>query len=207
MAVLGNLAIAEALKADRIVISPFKEANLTSCAYDITLGQNIIRQGPEHGIGLDNHTLGPLFIDPWDEVSAKRLWCPKVETSTDAIYIASHEFILAHTEEFIGTRPGSGLTTMMKARSSIGRNGISICRCAGLGDEGFFNRYTMEIINHTDYTIRLKVGARIGQIVFMRVEGSSINYQGKYQGCQDLDTLIETWTPDQMRPKMWMDDH
>jgi hypothetical protein len=33
------------------------------------------------------------------------------------------------------------VTTMMKARSSLGRNFIEICKCAGWGDVGYINRW------------------------------------------------------------------
>jgi hypothetical protein len=37
--------------------------------------------------------------------------------------------ILGHTNEFLGGR--GSVTTMMKARSSMGRNFIEVCKCAG----------------------------------------------------------------------------
>lgn len=56
---------------------------------------------------------------------------------------------------------------MMKARSSIGRNFIEVCKCAGWGDVGYINRWTMEITNNSShYAIPLVVGRRIGQIIF-----------------------------------------
>lgn len=50
------------------------------------------------------------------------------------IWVAPGETILGHTEEFIGGR--HNVTTMMKARSSMGRNFIEVCKCAGWGDVG-----------------------------------------------------------------------
>lgn len=46
------------------------------------------------------------------------------------IWIKPGETILCHTNEFIGGR--SSVTTMMKARSSMGRNFIEVCKCAGI---------------------------------------------------------------------------
>lgn len=60
----------------------------------------------------------------------------------------------------------------MKARSSLGRNFIEICKCAGWGDVGYVNRWTMEITNNSRYyTIPLVVGRRVAQIVFFETEG------------------------------------
>ena len=42
------------------------------------------------------------------------------------IWIQPGETILAHTQEFIGGR--GSVTTMMKARSSLGRNFIEVCK-------------------------------------------------------------------------------
>ena len=81
------------------------------------------------------------------------------------ILLEPGETILAHTNEFIG---GKGeVTTMMKARSSVGRNFIEVCKCAGWGDVGYVNRWAMEITNNSrHYTIPLVVGRRVAQIVF-----------------------------------------
>lgn len=62
---------------------------------------------------------------------------------------------------------------MMKARSSLGRNFIEVCKCAGWGDVGYINRWTMEITNNSRYySIPLVVGRRIAQIVFFDTEGT-----------------------------------
>ena len=37
----------------------------------------------------------------------------------------------------------------MQARSSLGRSYIEVCKCAGMGDVGFCNRWTMEITNNS----------------------------------------------------------
>ena len=50
----------------------------------------------------------------------------------EIIWIAPGETILGHTNEFIGGT--ESVTTMMKARSSMGRNFIEVCKCAGWGD-------------------------------------------------------------------------
>lgn len=55
------------------------------------------------------------------------------------IWITPGETILAHTNEFIGGC--KSVTTMMKARSSLGRNFIEVCKCAGWGDVGYINRW------------------------------------------------------------------
>jgi len=136
--------------------------------------------------------------------------------------------ILAHTNEFIGGR--KNITTMMKARSSLGRSFIEICKCAGWGDVGFYNKYTMEVTNNSEfYTVPLVVGERVAQIIFFRVEGygengdtdsstkyTSMSHGGKYQSGDILpDSFSEydskiiqklngLWSgPSQMLPKLY----
>jgi len=123
------------------------------------------------------------------------------------IWIKPGETILCHTNEYIGGR--DTVTTMMKARSSLGRNFIEICKCAGWGDIGYINRWTMEITNNSRYySIPLVVGRRVAQIVFFDTEGiieDSYEIKGKYQNTRDVEELKKTWSPSEMLPKMFKD--
>jgi dCTP deaminase len=130
------------------------------------------------------------------------------------IWLAPGETILGHTEEFIGGK--NIVTTMMKARSSTGRNFITVCRCAGWGDVGYINRWTMEITNNSRfYHIPLVVGRRVAQMAFFEVEPieTKDKYGGhyhskedsKYQSTLDLKSLRKGWKPADMLPKMWKD--
>lgn len=124
------------------------------------------------------------------------------------IWISPGETILAHTNEFLGGR--KSVTTMMKARSSLGRNFIEVCKCAGWGDVGYVNRWTMEITNNSrHYAIPLVIGRRVAQIVFFDTEGTledrSYTDTGKYQSGKDLQKLKEDWRPENMLPRMYND--
>ena len=123
------------------------------------------------------------------------------------IWISPVESILAHTIEFIGGR--TTVTTMMKARSSMGRNFIEVCKCAGWGDIGYVNRWTMEITNNSrNYSIPLVVGRRIAQIVFFDSDGTDgTDYAkgGKYQSSLDVNEVKKMWTPYDMLPRMYLD--
>ncbi len=125
------------------------------------------------------------------------------------IFIFPKETILAHTQEFIGGR--NTVTTMMKARSSLGRNFIEVCKCAGWGDVGYINRWTMEITNNSTYRIiPLVVGRRMAQMIFFDVgtiEGEDYTKAAysKYQSSHDLEQTRISWTPSQMIPKMHLD--
>src|SRR5260221_14631163 len=68
----------------------------------------------------------------------------------------------------------------MYSRSTVARSGLSVCRCAGVGDVGYISRWTMEISNHTQTTIWVPVGFRICQLTFEYVGETLKEYHGKY---------------------------
>ena len=125
------------------------------------------------------------------------------------ILLKPGETILAHTNEYIGGK--NHITTMMKARSSMGRSFIEVCKCAGWGDVGYVNRWTMEITNNSrNYSIPLVVGRRIAQIIFFETGPILAADYGeitdsKYQKSTDLNIIKKTWKPTDMLPKLYKD--
>jgi len=116
------------------------------------------------------------------------------------------ENILTHTLEFIGGNQRIG--TSMQARSSLGRSHVSVCRCAGWGDPGYVNRWTMEVTNNSEHhPIILVVGRRVAQIVFWEVAPVSESYggSGKYQSGGDIDEIMRNWQPEAMLPRLYLD--
>ena len=96
----------------------------------------------------------------------------------------------------------------MQARSSLGRSNITVCRCAGWGDPGYFNRWTMEITNNSqNHSVVLVVGRRVAQIVFWEVNAVEGSYQdkGKYQTSSDLEQVKSLWEPSMMLPQLYLD--
>ena len=95
----------------------------------------------------------------------------------------------------------------MQARSTTGRIGISACYCAGWGDPGYINRWTMEIhnLNEREHIV-LPVGYRIAQIVFSTTGPVATEYakaSGNYQSSasDDLAAIKATWRPEMMLPR------
>lgn len=193
---LSDRNILDLLDEGSIVIDPFKRENLKTTSYDVTLGKYYYRE---------TNQPNSFMYDPWNEQDVRGVW--QLCEADKMIMLRPHETILAHTEEFVGGR--GHVTTMMKARSSIGRNFIEVCKCAGWGDVGYVNRWTMEITNNSNnYIIPLRVGARIAQIVFFLVDppiGDTYEVSGKYQTSSSLEVLRASWRPDQMLPKLWKD--
>ena len=179
MALSDRQILKEMDKGD-IIIHPFNKMHLSTSSYDVSLGKYYFRERsskyhlPIYNIWSKSHTNHVWGTEPFLAEPAKNVF-RKLNFSWDGIspndkiiLLDPGETILAHTNEFIG---GKGhITTMMKARSSIGRNFIEVCKCAGWGDVGYINRWTMEITNNSShYAIPLVVGRRIGQIIFLKL--------------------------------------
>lgn len=216
---LSDTAIKRHLDLGNIVIDPFDSQNLGNASCDVTLGMWYFReQKPKNG---------PTIYNPYSEKDVERVWgkakqAEPVRDWTEGTYIRDlrgidpdefvilihpGETLLCHTNEFIGGAGGI-VTTMMKARSSMGRNFIEICKCAGWGDVGFINRWTMELTNNSQfYTIPLIVGRRVAQITFFEVEPTEVTYGkvGKYQTGSTLDEVKKSWEPEAMLPHMFAD--
>jgi len=215
---LSDKAIMRYMQNGKIIIEPFQLDNLSTSSYDVTLGEYYYRESdPEPGFGIYNPFCETHVHRVWGEPQRAELveeWSHRVNIKLEnirdddrVIWIKPGETILCHTNEFIGGK--ETVTTMMKARSSLGRNFIEICKCAGWGDVGYINRWTMEITNNSRYySIPLVVGRRVAQIVFFDTEGiieHSYEKEGKYQSTGSIDELKMKWSPSDMLPKMFKD--
>lgn len=139
---LSDRAILEHMQRGTVVIRPFVRANLSTSSYDVTLGSCYYRETPpESGSSTLYNPFSRAMVERvWggvctaeraDEWAARAAVAPLENIAPDdrVIVLAPGETILAHTNEFIGGR--GRVNTMMKARSSLGRNFIEVCKCAG----------------------------------------------------------------------------
>jgi deoxycytidine triphosphate deaminase len=181
--ILGAAAIHDALHEGAILCDP-APARIEGAHIDITLGR--FSWVAQLFIGDSRLTLATA--DP------ARLFAP--EEAQERVLIPPHGFILAHTEEYIGTAPGSGLVPMLHTRSTLARWGLSVCTAnAGQGDEGYCSRWTLEIVNPHPVAVALPVGGRIGAITFHRVQGAAPAYEGRY------NVPRPAWEPSSMLPR------
>lgn len=237
---LGYHAIIDEYTARNIIIYPFDVTKVKSSSYDVHLADCYFEEQPSNCTSLDSTGSIPIY-NLYSETEVRRVWgnpkramtCNELSISLEGvqpdekiILLRPGHTVLAHTMEFIGGR--SNITTMMKARSSFGRNFIEVCKCAGWGDVGYYNRWTMEITNNSrNYTIPLVVGRPIAQLIFFYVSGSSSSSEGsttnytstqhgnKYQSSDILPPefpnysteivkkLESLWNPENMLPKLY----
>lgn len=217
---LSDRAILRHMKLGNIVIDPFKRENLGTVSYDLSVGRYFYRE--------QHPRLGRRLFNPYNQQHVERVWGQPQEAvlaselisfygpqewdgispDDSVILVDPGETILAHTEEFIGGTGGI-ITTMMHARSSTGRVFIEVCKCAGWGDVGYTNRWTMEITNNSShYTIPLVVGRRIAQMSFFQVEpilAEDYVASGHYQETDNLEQLRVGWRPQMMLPRLPFD--
>ena len=164
---LSDKEILYEMQQKNIVITPFDKRQLGTNSYDVRLGEFIARRGNSN----------QKSMDVFNENDIKMYW--KIFKAVDLVLLFPNETVLGHTQEIIGGK--NNIATKMNARNSLGRCGISVCKCAGFGDVGYINKWTMELTNHLDIAVALKVGMRIAQISFFKVGETLKQYLGKYQ--------------------------
>lgn len=214
--VLSDLEILKRHDAGEIIIHPFNREDLGAASYDVRLGENFYEAAYEAGVGggifniygkYEVHRVWGNARTAARAFVLKRSW-PKanwhnIDDDDLIVLLRSRANLLCHTQEFIGARANA--TTMMKARSSVGRSLVNVCSCAGMGDPGYVNRWTMEIYNRSKFDIPLVVGRRIAQIVFFDTGPTDKVYSGKYQDTLDIKTITDSWVPEMMLPRLYLD--
>lgn len=178
MCILTKQEIIEERDKGMVIIEPFTPENLAPNSYDVTIGEWYVLPRKD----LPSQVV--LFQD--------NMWERPQKTTTGFIPVPARATILAHTREAVGGV--KYITTEMKCRSTVGRSLLAVCKCAGWGDVGFRQVWTMEITNFSDSDILIPVGSRVAQIVFFRTKEvpPEDEYRGQYEA--------QEWTPEMMLP-------
>ena len=175
---LGRKAILKELHKGNIVISPFYINQLGPNSYDVRLGE---------------YSFCEKRFEIYIDITKQSIWDPTVKLNKDFILLNPGDYILATTQEIIGAK--SKFSTLLKARSTVARQGLQVCASAGFGDVGYVNHWTLEIKNDSSQYLKIPIGIRIAQISFYEVKGENGTYEGAYK--QQLK-----WDPTQMLPKL-----
>lgn len=215
-AILSDLEIIEEYKLGNIIIEPYNRDRIGPNSLDVTMGENFYIANPTEvrylnsengesiakywGVSKDsNANYGAIkAFEVNTKEEAKDYY---VSVGTKIILLKPNELVLGHTNELIGGK--YQITTSMDARSTKGRCGYSVCKCAGKGDVGYFERWTMEIQNHAEVPQVIEVGTTCAQITFTRTGPVERSYEtrGQYQQQNSIDDMIKNWTPLKMIPK------
>jgi dCTP deaminase len=222
--VYSNTEIRQGIKDKHIVVYPYNPRHVNTSSIDVTLGEwyynansashRMSVYDPYDEESVKEHFGEPRQAEPLGEIrarlrsmgdSASKL-VAMLDDDHPAILLQPGRRILGHTHEFIGIKPPG--TSSMQARSSTGRNGVVVCMCAGWGDSGFVNRWTMEIGNVNLVPTILPIGMRIAQIVLYHtgaVEGEYATDTGSYQqhAANNFDEIVRAWRPWHMLPRSY----
>jgi len=191
MSVLGTEAINSAIAGGEIIVDPFLPELVSINSVDVRLGPELyMLRGNSGGAPKINNLYDPpedryILLEPLrvygssehtdlhiegDNVFTSAPVCPRGEHVPG--WILNPGFHLGSTIEAIGTSAESGLIPDMNAKSTMGRNGLTVARCAGRGDVGYAARWTLGI--HVTVPTLLCVGTVVGQVRFTRCEGGGV---------------------------------
>jgi dCTP deaminase len=182
--ILGNEAIKLYRESNQILIEPFNEFKLQGNSYDVSLDDVFVEFDPEqynNSIDLTN----------WDPKRAAK--CVK-----GAFWLQAGRRCLARTFEKIGSQ-STKVVPMIASKSSWARSGLEVCSCAGFGDCGYADHWTLEIFNKNRFSVVLKPGMIIAQVYFQEVYMCSKLYQSKYNSHELPD--VEKMLPKRIKVK------
>ncbi len=129
------------------------------------------------GVDLRIDKLYALTSNAYLGVDKREL--PEVkEVKGEVFSIKPGEYYLCTTMERVNMP--LDLIAFIYQRSTLFRSGISLK--TAVVDPGYRGILTIGMKNDSAVEFKIERGARIAQIVFSRIKGSSIAYNGRYQG-------------------------
>lgn len=193
--ILCREAILEKRESGHIVIEPFEASLVGINSVDVRLGPDLfaLRRRPFRDLYSDTS-------DQWERVETvpagairaqnPDFRAPSLHDDDPCFVLDSGGFYLATTLEAIGARAlangaagGRAIVPEMKARSTVGRQGLTVALCAGLGDVGYVSRWALEVRVVDCGSVVVAVGTPIAQVVFHEASPTDAAYGGatRYQ--------------------------
>lgn len=170
---------------------PLKDVQIQPASVDLTLGPTFVE--------FTQPLVGPNGIEAIDPT----LQVPPGWTVTygvlagDGYYtLKPGAFVLATTIEKVSIGPT--IAARVEGKSSLGRLGLVVHATAGFIDPGFTGNITLELTNFNPRPIILRLGMKICQLSFYKMEGRVARPYGhpdlnsKYQG-QIGTTTSRSW--------------
>lgn len=157
--ILTGKKIKKEVKANKIILRPFLNKNITTNSYDLTLGKKYLSYTSK-------------ILDPSKENKYLIKKIPK-----KGLLLKKGCFVLGHSNETVGS---NFYVPIIHARSSIARLGLFIHVTADLIDIGSIGNITFQL--YSTKNIKIYPGMKIGQVSFWKPKGKIRLYKGKYQG-------------------------
>lgn len=170
--ILSDIDIKAAIVEGRIKIDPLPSpGDIQAASLDVHLGNHffVLKDAPPFWQCISTHT------DNSD--------CFYEATTNQNIVIPPHGLVLAGVSENLTL--SNDLACQVGGKSSLGRLGLQVHATAGWVDPGWSGYLTLELTNLTDWPIRVYVGDKIAQLIFMQLfSPARKTYNGKYQNAE-----------------------
>lgn len=168
--VLSRNAILAAIKRKDIAITPFEEKNVGAVSVDLRLGDRL-----------------RVFVRERKTFTIEEAayFSPSFQKNTKLVKIGKEGYLLKPGHMVLGTtleriRLCGKIRGELEGRSRFARMGLMVHISSSLVQPGVDNVQVLEILNASPFSLVLKPGERVCQILFERVEGAA-EYSGKFK--------------------------
>ncbi|MCD6564076.1 MAG: dCTP deaminase [Thermoproteales archaeon] len=157
--ILGRYEILKLVKEKRL-IENFFEKSLQQAGYDLRI-----------------KTAYRIKGEPYLKGEERIL--PNIEEITeDPIIIYPNEYLLMETMEKVNMP--LDLAAIVFPRTTLFRMGLGLRN--GVIDPGYVGSLVFGLKNESSLTVKIKKKSRVAQIIFLKVQGKTIPYEGVYKG-------------------------
>lgn len=176
--ILSNEAIKKAINEGIIEIDPLPpldETMLDTTALNLRLGN--VLSVPKKSLSLSFDLKKGKIID------TLRIVYEQKEIPSDGYPLEPYQFVLANTMEHITLNIKQGkpcYAARVEGKSSLARCGLMIHFTAPTIHAGFSGTITLELMNLGQYSIILRPGMQICQLIFEAVEGEIILRESQF---------------------------
>ncbi|MEN5433770.1 hypothetical protein ABE545_09020 [Sphingobacterium faecium] len=143
------------------------EKNFDNNSISLSLDNTIIRF-------IGNETNEIIYGDDFPE----ELYIQEELKSSEYLILKPKEGVLACSKEFV--KMPLGYFGLLQTKGSLARLLVTIHCCDSQIDPGFEGKITFEIINLSNYTIKILPGKFIGALYLIKTSSEGIAYNGKY---------------------------
>jgi len=215
---LSGEFIQELYELGVIVIDPYLPELVSVNSVDVRLGDTLFRLRDNDRV-RDPYSRDDIDAE-WEKQPLVPITCTNIVDSvpvydTKGFLLTPGRFYIATTLERIGSKyidwryecQGENrqhfrylaerfgdfqVIPNMAAKSTTGRHGLTVARCAGSGDVGYHSQWALEMTVERGGQLPLAVGTVIGQVLFDMCTHTSRKYDGvaRYQHDGNLTSFL-----------------